>query len=108
MHSKGPWNIEWQYDKSRDTLWGTIIHTPNPERGKPALEWESVSVSGQNKEANSRLIAQAPKLLSALTALAESFRTALSIDEEGRDPDGFTYVNLALAESLIQSLGGAE
>jgi hypothetical protein len=106
MHTPGPWDIQWQYDKSRDALWGTIAHTPSPERGKPAVVYESVSVFGDNKQANSKLITQAPKLLSTLAALAESFRMALSIDEEGRDPDGFTYVNLALAESLIESLGG--
>lgn len=106
MHTEGPWNIQWQYDKQKDALWGTILHVPHPEQGKPALEWESVTVYGKNKEANAKLIDQAPELLSLLTSLVETFKTALSIDEDGEDPDGFTYETLDSAESLIERLTG--
>lgn len=103
MHTEGPWNIQWQYDKQKDALWGTILHVPHPEQGKPALEWESVTVYGKNKEANAKLIAEAPRLLSALITLAESFTAILEI-EDGEDSDGFSYEALDSAESLIKRL----
>ena len=103
MHTEGPWNIQWQYDKQKDALWGTILHVPHPERGKQALEFESVTVYGKNKEANAKLIAEAPRLLSALITLAESFTAILEI-EDGEDSDGFSYEALDSAESLIKRL----
>lgn len=106
MHTEGPWNIQWQFDKQQNSLWGTILHVPHPERGKQALEWESVTVYGKNKEANAKLISEAPELLSVLTSLVETFKTTLSINEDGEDPDGFTYETLDQAESLIERLTG--
>lgn len=103
MHTEGPWNIQWQYDKQKDALWGTILHVPHPEQGKQALEFESVTVYGKNKEANAKLIAEAPRLLSALITLAESFTAILEI-EDGEDSDGFSYEALDSAESLIKRL----
>ena len=103
MHTEGPWTIQWQYDKQKDALWGTILHVPHPEQGKQALEFESVTVYGKNKEANAKLIAEAPRLLSALITLAESFTAILEI-EDGEDSDGFSYEALDSAESLIKRL----
>lgn len=103
MHTEGPWNIQWQYDKQKDALWGTILHVPHPEQGKQALEFESVTVYGKNKEANAKLIAEAPRLLSTLITLAESFTAILEI-EDGEDSDGFLYEALDSAESLIKRL----
>lgn len=103
MHTEGPWNIQWQYDKQKDALWGTILHVPHPEQGKQALEFESVTVYGKNKEANAKLIAEAPRLLSTLITLAESFKAILEI-EDGEDSDGFSYEALDSAESLIKRL----
>lgn len=103
MHTEGPWNIQWQYDKQKDALWGTILHVPHPEQGKQALEFESVTVYGKNKEANAKLIAEAPRLLSALITLAKSFTAILEI-EDGEDSDGFSYEALDSAESLIKRL----
>ena len=103
MHTEGPWNIQWQYDKQKDALWGTILHVPHPEQGKQALEFESVTVYGKNKEANAKLIAEAPRLLSTLIALVESFTAILEI-EDGEDSDGFSYEALDSAESLIKRL----
>ena len=76
---------------------------PHPEQGKQALEFESVTVYGKNKEANAKLIAEAPRLLSALITLAESFTAILEI-EDGEDSDGFSYEALDSAESLIKRL----
>lgn len=103
MHTEGPWNIQWQFDKHYDSLWGTILHVPHPERGKQALEWESVTVYGKNKEANAKLINEAPSLLSALIALVKSFETILEI-EDGEDSDGFSYEALDQANNLINKL----
>jgi len=103
VHTEGPWNIQWQFDKQKDALWGTILHVPHPERGKQALEFESVSVYGKNKEANAKLINEAPSLLSALIALVESFETILEI-EDGEDSDGFSYEALDQAKTLIKKL----
>ena len=105
MHTEGPWNIQWQFDKQQNSLWGTILHVPHPERGKQALEFESVTVHGKNKEANAKLISEAPELLSVLTTLVESFKTILEI-EDGEDSDGFSYEALDQAESLIAKLNG--
>ena len=105
MHTEGPWNIQWQFDKHYDSLWGTILHVTNPEERKPALEWESVTVYGKNKEANAKLISEAPNLLSTLIALVESFTAILEI-EDGEDSDGFSYEALDLANNLIAKLNG--
>jgi len=105
VHTEGPWNIQWQFDKQKDALWGTILHVPHPERGKQALEFESVSVYGKNKEANAKLINEAPSLLSTLIALVESFETILEI-EDGEDSDGFSYEALDQAKTLIAKLNG--
>jgi hypothetical protein len=105
VHTEGPWNIQWQYDKQKDALWGTILHVPHPERGKQALEFESISVYGKNKEANAKLIAEAPNLLSTLIALVESFTTILEI-EDGEDSDGFSYEALDQAKTVIAKLNG--
>jgi hypothetical protein len=103
VHTEGPWNIQWQFDKQQNSLWGTILHVPNPEERKPALEWESVTVYGKNKEANAKLISEAPNLLSTLIALVESFTTILEI-EDGEDSDGFSYEALDQANTLIKKL----
>ena len=103
MHTEGPWNIQWQFDKQKNALWGTILHVPHPERGKQALEFESVSVYGKNKEANAKLINEAPSLLSTLIALVKSFETILEI-EDGEDSDGFSYEALDQANNLINKL----
>jgi hypothetical protein len=103
VHTEGPWNIQWQFDKQHNSLWGTILHVPHPERGKQALEFESVTVHGKNKEANAKLINEAPSLLSTLIALVESFETILEI-EDGEDADGFSYEALDQANTLIKKL----
>jgi len=105
VHTEGPWNIQWQFDKQHNSLWGTILHVPHPERGKQALEFESVTVHGKNKEANAKLINEAPSLLSTLIALVESFETILEI-EDGEDSDGFSYEALDQAKTLIAKLNG--
>lgn len=105
MHTEGPWNIQWQFDKQQNSLWGTILHVPHPEQGKQALEFESVTVHGKNKESNAKLINEAPSLLSTLIALVESFETILEI-EDGEDSDGFSYEALDQAKTLIAKLNG--
>jgi len=107
-----PWRLDHSTVLDNDGNPVAIIAAPAGDGGGERIEWpwvydEAPPASYAQAEDNARLIASAPDLLSALTALVESIE---NVNFSVHDDDGRTYDTIpwAQAEAAIAKAHGQE
>jgi hypothetical protein len=102
-HTAGNWSVHG--DKK------TLIGGPTNKMMIAEVLHQHVCVSEWDRpleeaQANARLIAAAPNLLSALKVMVAAFTAAVDLDENDVDLDGFEYKSVRQARAAIANAEG--